>query len=66
MNDYLPYQQRVINEKKEINDRLEKLYTFLNSETFSSLEKLEQKRLERQAFVMEMYDDILTERINAF
>ena len=61
------YQQRVIDEKKELNEKIMKLVAFLaNPALLSRLTKGELRRLERQFVIMESYRDILNERILAF
>lgn len=61
-----PFQQRVINEKSELDARLDKLIPFLSSDTCHSLPFGERGRLKRQADVMREYSNILGERIAAF
>ena len=59
----LPYQQRVIDEKAELDERLVKL---LNFPKFADLPQPEQDRMWRQAKHMKRYSDILGERIEAW
>lgn len=61
-----PFRQRVINEKSELDARLDKLIPFLSSDTCHSLPFSERGRLKRQADVMREYSVILGERIAAF
>jgi hypothetical protein len=64
-----PHQQRVIDEKKELDDKLERLLAFIgegNGPIFSTLVAEEQQRLTTQARIMKEYSDILADRINAF
>lgn len=56
------YNQHVVNEKKELDARIEKLRKF-NDSRFSQEER---DRLSRQLISMGMYSDILGERIDAF
>ena len=58
------YQLRVIDEKKELDSKLQKLHTFLGSPL--PIEKEEFVRLCRQANIMFQYSQILEERIEAF
>ena len=60
------YQKRVVEEKKELDEKLEKLIVFLDSDKFDRLPPEEQDRMSRQQEVMEEYSDILGERIAAF
>lgn len=61
-----PYQERVIQEKKELDERFAKLDAFGRTEAFAALSSNEQGRLNRQHSVMEDYSSILGERIAAF
>jgi len=60
------YQQRVIDDKKEIDVKLEVLRVFTRGDTFSALPKEEQDRMSRQGWAMENYSDILGDRIKSF
>lgn len=60
------FQQRVIDEKEELDERLAKLCAFGRSDQFSALSDEEQGRLNRQHSIMEDYSAILDERIKAF
>lgn len=62
----LPHQQRVIDEKAELDIKLAALIPFLSSDTCHALSFDERNRLKRQAEVMEMYSGILGARIDAF
>ncbi len=61
-----PYQERVITEKQELDDKLTKLEAFLQSKIFPTLSPDEQGRLEDQATIMKQYSEILGKRIAAF
>ncbi len=63
---YEPWQQRVIDEKTELCDKISKLAAFLAGEPFLALNEQEQIRLTRQLNVMKDYRTILTERIEAW
>jgi hypothetical protein len=60
------YQQRVIEEKQELDAKLEKLNQFIASPQFLVVEVDEQKRLQRQQTFMKAYSNVLSERIEAF
>ena len=60
------YKQRVRAEKTELSERLSKLELFLGSDDFADVDAEQQTLLIRQAYVMSLYQDILTERIEAF
>ena len=62
----MPHQQRVIDEKEELDAKLGKLIPFLASDTCLSLPFDERSRLKRQSEVMAEYSAILGERISAF
>ena len=64
--DIPPYQQRVVDEKAELDDKIEKLAKFVYGDTFTNVETDERVRLYRQLVVMKHYAKILGERIAAF
>ena len=61
-----PYQQRVINEKSELDERLEKLQAFTLTQVFKDLKQSDREDLIEQSIVMKMLSDILARRIAAF
>jgi hypothetical protein len=61
-----PYQERVVAEKKELDDRLSKLVAFIGGTVFLALPAAEQIRLADQSHAMQQYSDILGQRIAAF
>lgn len=60
------HQQRVVDERDELDDRLRKLNGFFTTAQFSALPDAEQRRMRDQALAMRTYSDILDERIEAF
>jgi hypothetical protein len=63
----LDYQQRVIDEKIELDEKLEKLLIFISSDFFSKTISFEEQiRLRKQSVSMTAYSEILAERIEAF
>lgn len=62
----LPHQQRVIEEKEQVSERLSKLYAFFQGAIFPTLIEAEQSRLRNQARFMDGYVAVLEERIAAF
>lgn len=65
--EYAPHQQRVIDEKKELDTKLIALEAFIdNSAIYAALPQDEKDRLRKQRGFMEGYSIVLTERINAF
>ena len=66
MTQLAPHQQRVVDEKNELAERLTKLNEFLVTEKCISLPFDERCLLAQQAKVMEQYLDILLDRIEMF
>lgn len=62
----LPYQQRVVEEKQQLDERHEKLCLFIQSKPFYQLPLAEQKRLETQWHLMSALSAVLGDRIDAF
>jgi septum formation inhibitor MinC len=62
-----PHQQRVVDEKSELDSKIEKLHDFIQrNPLFLSLDGEEQARLKHQYLVMAEYSSILGERISFF
>lgn len=62
----LPHQQRVVDEKSELDDRRNKLFVFFDTPTFAGLDEAEQHRMRTQHVAMKALSDVLGERIAAF
>lgn len=60
------YQQRVVEEKKELEGKLSRLLAFLSGNAVKELPLRERILLELQASVMEQYSSILAKRIADF
>ena len=60
MKDYL---KRLIDEHKDLNEKISKLYDFLNSEKFIELSEEEQVLLDAQYHAMQTYGFIIAERL---
>ena len=60
------FQQRVVDEKTALDEKIAKLETFSKSAVYNILPEAEQTRLEHQVEYMQMYSDVLGERIAAF
>lgn len=61
------HQQRVVDEKIQLDDRATKLSEFIgHSDQFETLDAEEQERLREQNDVMWQYSEILGQRITAF
>jgi len=61
-----PHQKRVIDEKRELDERKDKLAAFFETTTFAQLDDSEQGRLHAQHAAMVDYSRVLGERIEAF
>lgn len=61
-----PHQERVVTEKKSLDEKLFQLKGFLETDVFEDLDSAEQERLRCQVVAMTAYSDILQERIAAF
>lgn len=61
-----PHQQRVVDEKNELGERLEKLLAFLQTDLYKSLAEQERELLFFQSQVMEDYYEVLEQRIELF
>ncbi len=61
-----PHQQRVIAERADLQERLDKLTLFINTQAFLGIQYAEQRRLIRQQGLMQELRDVLDERIAAF
>lgn len=61
-----PYQQRVLDEKSELDEKRAKLTAFKDTPIFAGLPDEEKERLTRQLSCMTEYSEILAERIAAF
>jgi len=61
-----PHQERVVAEKKELDEKIAKLDQFVDGDVYDDLDEEEQDRLTRQREAMGDYSDVLGERIEAF
>lgn len=62
-----PHQQRVVDEKTELDEKLDRLKVFIETNpVFRTLSDDERGRLNRQFDVMAEYSSILSQRIAAF
>ena len=61
-----PHQQRVVDEKAELDKKAHALSDFIGSDIFPTLDAAEQERLKEQNDVMWKYSEILGARIAAF
>jgi len=61
-----PHQERVVTEKAELDEKLEKLRAFFSNPLFEGLDEAEKVMLQRQQKIMSDYSEVLMERIAAF
>ena len=61
-----PHQQRVVDEKTELDGKLEKLQAFMFTSIHDGLPEDEKTRLKEQSVHMASYSRVLGERIAAF
>jgi hypothetical protein len=61
-----PFQERVVEEQKALDDKIGRLIDFLRGPVFQELPRTEQNRLHIQLIFMQGYDTILAQRIEAF
>ena len=63
-----PHQQRVVDEKRDLDEKLKKLTAFTSSESFATIvqDTEELVRLVYQEEIMKDYSAVLGERIAAF
>lgn len=57
------FKDRLLTEKKEVDEKREKLDAFLGSQPFSKIDPRQQSLLNIQSHVMTAYSQVLTERI---
>jgi len=63
----LPHQQRVIDEKTELFDKIEKLEAFIKTNPiFGQMELQDQQLLEEQLKHMNAYWNVLRQRVESF
>lgn len=61
------HQERVVTEKNELDEKLDKLKLFIDSSSvFSTLSTEEQNRMKNQLAAMITYSSCLADRIEAF
>jgi ATP/maltotriose-dependent transcriptional regulator MalT len=63
---FQPHQQRVVDEKADLDSKRDRLTEFLKGKIFQTLPSDEQERLTRQLGIMEQYSGVLAERIVHF
>lgn len=61
-----PYQQRVVDENKELKEKIDKLQAFMLSPKWKELQDIDQYLMSSQLQVMQAYSQILFQRITRF
>lgn len=61
-----PHQQRVVREKTELDEKIQRLTLFKGGEIWKTLPLDEQTRMNRQLTAMQQYSQALSDRIAAF
>lgn len=64
--ELLPHEQRVVQERDELREKLDKLTQFFNSETFRALSEVEKHFMFKQHTAMVEYCTALDLRIGLF
>lgn len=62
------HQDRVVAEKAELDDKIEKLHNFIHglNTPYAGLDSWEKSRLSSQLRIMHSYSDVLGRRVKAF
>ena len=60
------YQERVVQELKDLQDKYDKLAAFMQQASYRALDKPEQARLAKQYVIMGQYIGVLKDRIAHF
>lgn len=58
------HKANLVREKKELDEKLEKIIEYIQSPNFNKLQPREQSLMDDQADLMENYSDILQDRID--
>jgi hypothetical protein len=67
MTEFLPWQDRVIQEKAELDDKLLRLSSFIvGAPEFDDLKETEKELLIKQESLMSQYSEVLDARIDGF
>jgi len=57
------FKERLIDEKQQLDEKIEKLKSFIQSENFQKIEAVQMSLLNAQMFAMSTYSQILAERL---
>ena len=60
------HEVRVVNERTELIDKINKLHSFIDSAFYNTLNEVAKKDMEEQECIMIAYSDILSARIDSF
>lgn len=60
------YQKRVVQEKTDLDERIEKLTDFISTQTYFDLKTRERNIMVLQLYYMRLYSSVLGERIAGF
>lgn len=66
MAELQPFQQPVVDEKKDLDDKIQKLRSFLDTEAFKKLHSIDQDLLFKQLSIMAIYSETLQQRLVRF
>ena len=58
------FKTRLLEEKEQLDDKISKLSPFINSDKLSGIDKIQQDLLKLQLPTMQIYSEILQQRIN--
>lgn len=61
-----PYQQRAVDEMRDLGEKCDNLAAFILGEAFKTLPRDEQNRMRRQMAYMTLYLIVLSERVAVF
>lgn len=64
--EWLPHEQRVVQERTELQEKITKLLAFFNSDTFRALPQVEKHFMFKQHDAMMQYSTALDLRIGLF
>lgn len=62
----IEYQERVVKEKADLDEKRTNLLNFFNTDTFRNLDQAEKDRMRVQHSIMGVYSEVLHQRIAAF
>ena len=65
-NTLKPHEQRVIEEKRDLSEKIVKLNSFTDGENFGGLPRSQRESLRKQLDIMRQYEQVLHERICLF